>query len=56
MIRRPNNITKDLFYTHIKCPNCNGSGMYDYGIVWDHGDPGYTTCHKCNGAGVVKNI
>jgi DnaJ-class molecular chaperone len=40
----------------IKCNLCDGKGKYDYGMVWDHDDPGYTTCHRCKGTGFIKKM
>jgi len=33
------------------CKECGGTGMIDYGLRWDHDDPGYAKCWKCGGTG-----
>jgi len=42
------------FKKKTKCPVCNGTGKYDYGMVWDHGDPGVAECYNCNGKRYIK--
>jgi len=44
--------TREKVLKKINCPMCHGSGMYDYGMVWEHSDPGYAVCFNCNGTGV----
>lgn len=48
---------KVLKYRHMKCYDCDGSGLYDYDDRWSRddfdGEYGHQDCDVCDGTGVI---